>query len=230
MNLQSIDREIADTTARRDKAQAQLGKLKWPDIGGAEGSALYAAIAGFDKRVGQLKERRVAVEAGVTDDFIGDRTEFAALDKRLAKIEAALAPKPARDLPASVKKIIEDEPDGMIAGQYKAIGAAGLMRAPARHEVYRVVEILNRSGQKAFDSVTTTVEGLEGALATLGRRIDELEQRGYCGVHEDGKEYRRGQMVTRSGSIWHCEAATTKQRPGDNRDWTLAVKAGRDAR
>jgi hypothetical protein len=66
------------------------------------------------------------------------------------------------------------------------------------------------------------------AIAPLGERIKVLEQRPvtkYCGVFEIGRQYQEGNFVTDHGSIWHCNA-TTRQRPGGNSDWTLAVKSG----
>jgi hypothetical protein len=50
----------------------------------------------------------------------------------------------------------------------------------------------------------------------------------YRGVHVDGAPYVRGDVVTREGSMWHCNTDTTT-RPGDGgHGWTLAVKRGRD--
>ena len=52
----------------------------------------------------------------------------------------------------------------------------------------------------------------------------------YRGVFVDGRIYERGDLVTVNGSIFHCNTDTTR-RPGDGaKDWTLAVKRGRDDR
>lgn len=49
------------------------------------------------------------------------------------------------------------------------------------------------------------------------------------GVHRPGATYSAGSLVTRDGSIFHCNKNTTAI-PGDgSMDWTLAVKKGRDA-
>jgi len=50
----------------------------------------------------------------------------------------------------------------------------------------------------------------------------------YLGVWKD-QEYHPGEIVTHSGSAWHCDRATTAQ-PGRSSDWTLMVKKGRDAK
>jgi hypothetical protein len=65
-------------------------------------------------------------------------------------------------------------------------------------------------------------------VAPLAARIAELENRPvakYVGVFEIGRTYEPGNFATDKGAIWHCNA-TTRQRPGDNADWTLAVKSG----
>ena len=71
------------------------------------------------------------------------------------------------------------------------------------------------------------------AMAPLEKRIAELESRPqvkYQSVYRPGATYSEGALVTRDGSIFHCNR-TTKATPGDgNQDWTLAVKRGRDAK
>lgn len=75
-------------------------------------------------------------------------------------------------------------------------------------------------------------EFVEEAVDPLEDRIAELEARPtirYCGAWESGEEYTPGNMVTFSGSLWHCNADTA-QKPGTGADWTLAAKRGRDGR
>lgn len=50
----------------------------------------------------------------------------------------------------------------------------------------------------------------------------------YRGVHEAGREYVPGDLVTFGGSIWHCDEKTSDKPSPEN--WTLAVKRGRDGR
>lgn len=52
----------------------------------------------------------------------------------------------------------------------------------------------------------------------------------YQGVHKDGCDYEAGDMVTRDGSVWHCEAEKTRSVPGKSDDWKLAVKRGNDGK
>jgi hypothetical protein len=79
------------------------------------------------------------------------------------------------------------------------------------------------------------IRGLMQAVADvvkpLQQRIEQLEQRvvpKYLGVHEPGRVYLEGSMVTDHGSCWYARRATMS-RPGGSDDWTLMVKKGRDA-
>jgi len=52
----------------------------------------------------------------------------------------------------------------------------------------------------------------------------------YRGVYVDGRIYERGDFVTVNGSLYHCDSDTTA-RPGEGaKEWTLAVKRGKDDR
>lgn len=64
--------------------------------------------------------------------------------------------------------------------------------------------------------------GKDGAPGTPGLK--------YWGVYQDGKAYDVGDIVTRSGSAWHCNEPTTTV-PGDgSKAWTLMVKRGGDGK
>lgn len=53
----------------------------------------------------------------------------------------------------------------------------------------------------------------------------------YRGVFKEGQEYERGDTVTWGGSLWHCDADKTTEKPDSAaKHWTLAAKKGRDAR
>lgn len=52
----------------------------------------------------------------------------------------------------------------------------------------------------------------------------------YRGVFKDG-EYAKGDTVTWGGSLWHCDAEKTTEKPGDGSwAWTLCAKKGRDGK
>lgn len=53
----------------------------------------------------------------------------------------------------------------------------------------------------------------------------------YRGVFKDGQVYRKGDTTTWGGSLWHCDADQTDDKPdGGTKSWTLAAKRGRDGK
>lgn len=67
-------------------------------------------------------------------------------------------------------------------------------------------------------------EDVAAALAKLEKRLEDNPPFTYEGVHENARQYERGQFVTYNGGLWHCNRLT-RQRPGDGNDWQLAVKS-----
>jgi len=49
----------------------------------------------------------------------------------------------------------------------------------------------------------------------------------YREIFKEGTEYARGDVVTWAGSAWHCNAESTRVKPGTGSDWKLMVKEGR---
>jgi hypothetical protein len=72
---------------------------------------------------------------------------------------------------------------------------------------------------------------LEAEVAGLRVESKKLVARGviYRGVYASADEYKRGDLVTFDGSMWHANEET-RERPGKSSAWTLAVKRGRDAK
>jgi hypothetical protein len=78
--------------------------------------------------------------------------------------------------------------------------------------------------------------GLEPVRAELLRLSVELKQAElvvrelrYAGVWTDRASYKRGNFVTHSGSLWHCNLDDVHTMPGsDVTAWTLCVKRGED--
>ena len=53
----------------------------------------------------------------------------------------------------------------------------------------------------------------------------------YKEIYRDGTEYIRGDVVTWAGSAWHCNAESTKAKPGTpDSGWKLMVKEGREGK
>lgn len=82
-----------------------------------------------------------------------------------------------------------------------------------------------------FDITPTDDRTIEMAFEADGQRhVFELAfpVMIYQGVFKEGTAYRRGDVVTWAGSLWHADNDTT-EKPGV-KDWTLAVKKGRDGK
>ncbi len=73
-------------------------------------------------------------------------------------------------------------------------------------------------------TIAVTMRLTSGALIT---RQFTLPMMIYRGIFKDGDEYSRGDTVTWAGSTWHCQAESTKAKPGEgSTEWKLAVKRG----
>lgn len=107
--------------------------------------------------------------------------------------------------------------------------------------------------EKAVDNIPIPLDGKNGrdalelkdfSVELLGRYLQfkyrqengetiersvEIPVPVYEGVYKSGEDYVKGDFVTFSGSLWHCNEATT-EKPGQSKAWTLAVKRGRDAK
>ncbi len=52
----------------------------------------------------------------------------------------------------------------------------------------------------------------------------------YRGVYKDDQAYERGDMVSRGGNLYHCNAPTTDKPEGGSEAWTLSARRGRDGK
>lgn len=81
------------------------------------------------------------------------------------------------------------------------------------------------------EHVEKELRSRDSRIAELEARLAQVEAGGikYLGVWKPDTLYAKGSFATRQGSVWHanCETFAT---PGASPDWTLAVKAGKDAR
>jgi hypothetical protein len=101
-------------------------------------------------------------------------------------------------------------------------------------ELDAIVKGITGSVHEHISELNAAAEApLQEKITALEKRIVELEQRPvglkYVGTFQDGKRYEPGQMVTSSGSLWHCNASTML-RPGTATSWTLCAKRGADVK
>ena len=93
-------------------------------------------------------------------------------------------------------------------------------------------EVQKEAGQGRFMEIMA-LEGVRRcmyALLELSEKVKKIESRGvqYRGVYQRSEDYKRGDLVTFEGSMWHATRDTIEE-PGASKDWQLAVKKGRDA-
>lgn len=115
--------------------------------------------------------------------------------------------------------------------------------------VHSLAESATATGQ-ALSALLARVADLEVVVAALGKAgtggltarhldaiVDEIgayvrrvvAENGmrYVGVYTPGREYRRGECCTHSGSVWHCNEGRTLDHPGSGSEsWTLCAKGG----
>jgi hypothetical protein len=102
-----------------------------------------------------------------------------------------------------------------------AAGAPGMDGAPGRDGLSLEALLVE---QDAEDERLVTLSVKSGAeTKTLARLRFPFPR--YCGVFANGRRYAKGDQVTQSGGLWHCNAETT-ERPGESEAWTLQVKRG----
>lgn len=74
------------------------------------------------------------------------------------------------------------------------------------------------------------IAALQDAVVQVEQRLKDVAPMTYRGVFNEGQAYVRGDVVTSGGSMWHCDAARTTEKPGTGKSWTLSVKRGADGR
>lgn len=85
------------------------------------------------------------------------------------------------------------------------------------------------------------LKAIEKRVAPLEARLDAMVQKGitYRGVYQHSDEYKRGDLVSYHGSIFHAIRDVRGEYPHRQDDsgqartsdaWVLAVRRGRDAR
>lgn len=84
---------------------------------------------------------------------------------------------------------------------------------------------MKQMGEGVRDYIEQALSPLVKRIAELETQADTMRERGisYRGVWQSADQYKRGDLATHAGSIWHCNA-DTRSAPGDGKAWTLACK------
>ncbi|MBD9640745.1 hypothetical protein IB277_31090 [Ensifer sp. ENS07] len=107
---------------------------------------------------------------------------------------------------------------------------------------YNLGKVVGKDGEPGKDGFS--LSDFDATLMDDGRTVLLSFERGeqsfkvelgipvmiYRGVHREGT-YRKGDTVTWGGSLWHCDADETTEKPDSSaKHWTLAAKKGRDGK
>jgi len=118
----------------------------------------------------------------------------------------------------------EEKAVGNVRGKDGSDGKDGEKGADGKDGIGFDEVAMEKTGDRDFSFLVKSNDGRE-------KRFDfNLPVAIYRGLYDEGAKYSQGDMVTRGGSIWHCEVSKTKEHPGGevkSEDWSLAVKAGR---
>lgn len=88
-------------------------------------------------------------------------------------------------------------------------------------------QVIHDETKRALEQITTQLAKLELKLEHAELQARELR---YCGVWNERSTYRRGNLTTHHGSLWHANIDHISTVPGsDPTGWTLCVKRGTDA-
>jgi hypothetical protein len=69
---------------------------------------------------------------------------------------------------------------------------------------------------------------LKREVAALRKEVEELRRTAttrYRGVWSSDAHYRRGDLATHKGALWHCWAEHTEEKPGSSSAWQLTSKS-----
>jgi hypothetical protein len=125
---------------------------------------------------------------------------------------------------ATVRKYLQDQTQKQLSDRQNGLEA----------KINRLSAAVASKGAPGLtlEAMNPVIKEIAADMADLKRRMATLEARPqvkYMGVHKPGATYSEGSLVTRDGSIFHCNKTTTAM-PGDgSQDWQLAVKRGKDA-
>lgn len=136
----------------------------------------------------------------------------AKFDAMQAKHELALA-----DMKAACERRIAELKDGKD-------GADGLNGKDGLNGVDGKDGLNGKDGEKG-DRGEKGEKGDRGEDGVITQKVAA-----YKGVWVQDAPYEIGDFVTWAGSLWHCDVAETKEKPGASDHWTLAVKRGRDGK
>jgi hypothetical protein len=210
--LSALEARLSTIGDLRDKVITLETKSAMP-IPSVDLSVIHALETG----IGQLQEKFASLE-----------TKVAAPDPHRAEITktAASVGELTKDLGALRDRLATVELKGAIPGPQGPPGKDGR----DGRDGLDGMTLEHVTGEMEDDRIWVMRAGVGGGQVKEIARVTG-EWMLYRDVWKAGQPYERGDVVTRGGSMWHCNVTGTSAMPGDgSKDWTLAVKCGRDGK
>ena len=80
------------------------------------------------------------------------------------------------------------------------------------------------------DHIKAATDPLRARLDDLERELAQAKSAGpsvvYAGVHQSGRRYASGELVSKAGGLWLALQETSDTPGGHPADWRLVVKSG----
>jgi hypothetical protein len=228
-NIADLEQRLSDVTALEASVSAAIEQRlaileadqsihdlerRLVDVAALQGST----IGGLQQRLAEVETKAVEVETKAREV-----EKFGAVERRIADLELKSR------VVKSVTNVVGWDDAGRITRTEKLEGQS------------EFIDVAN----KLAELEQRLVDVLEGSLIELlvddgrfvlrrwmkdGRTILETRNQTrapiYRGVHDHKRTYLPGDMVSRGGSVWHCDVECSGPFNGDR--FTLAVKKGRD--
>lgn len=237
-NLAKVDAEIARLGKQRADKKAALDadmRLHALDQNADLQKRLGTEIGTIGGLIDQLRDKRFKIEIGEAEAVVAPKPSAAKkhrqwdIDEKVLKAGIPEYPDVIRGSEADTGQVFSDALDATLEF-YKA-AAFEHFRKHGCHPDEPVQ--LEHAALHAAE-IHAIIHWFSGRCKALETRVADLEERPtveYRGVWKSDEKYKRGHLVTHSGSVWHCELAGSGIVPGNGATgWRLAVKRGENGK
>lgn len=234
--MAEIDREIErlDTLAKQKRRyiDRNAGNIEKRDE--ETFSRTFREVDEINKRIGSARARRWDVELnGLPPEKVDPASANKASPARSWEIKEVAQPKhPARTASAeALDAAWNGYIDHAVATFKKNFRKAGISPDSSLRAEFLAISLGSINGVLKWQR-DRAVE-LQDQISALQQRVVDLEAAPirYRGVWQRSDEYKRGHVVTDSGSAWHAvKDVPPGEKPGASDAWQLMVKAGKDGK
>ncbi|MDG4898051.1 hypothetical protein P9272_31405 [Mesorhizobium sp. WSM4976] len=236
-DLAKIDAEIAGLGQQVAEKKAALDadtRLHALDQDVDMQNRLGSEISTLAGLIDQLRDKRFKIEIGEAETIVAPKSA-APIEHRAWDIDE--------------KILLGGEPAYPSVERGNSANKDAFSRAYLAIKAYweaLIKDLFRKDGYHPDDRVTfdfvTSMQGevmanfrwYSARCKALEDRVKQLEERPsveYRGSWKADEKYRRGDLISHAGSVWHCELAGSGIVPGEGAiGWRLAVKRGRDGK